>query len=148
MWGPGIRLPHTNKVHSINGARYRQRRLTPNDALAASVLKAVRPLEAQESAAKSVPLTGTWCFLQSRSGDEKVFIVCLFVCLFACFHKYRRVNTGGRVVVKALCYKPVRDPMRWMNSFSICLILPAALGPGVHSVSYRNEYQIHKNNIF
>jgi hypothetical protein len=30
--------------------------------------------------------------------------------------------------------------------FSIYLILPAALGPGVHSASNRNEYQKHKSN--
>jgi hypothetical protein len=30
--------------------------------------------------------------------------------------------------------------------FSICLILPAALEPGVYSASNRNEYQKHKNN--
>jgi hypothetical protein len=28
---------------------------------------------------------------------------------------------------------------------SIYLFLPAALGPGVHSASNRNEYQKHKN---
>jgi hypothetical protein len=34
-----------------------------------------------------------------------------------------------------------------MNNFSsIYLILPAALGPGVYSVSNRNEYQ-KKNNV-
>jgi hypothetical protein len=31
--------------------------------------------------------------------------------------------------------------------FSIYLILPAALGPGVDSASKRNEYQKQKNNI-
>jgi hypothetical protein len=31
--------------------------------------------------------------------------------------------------------------------FSIYLILPAALGPGVHSASNRNEYQKQKNNV-
>jgi hypothetical protein len=31
--------------------------------------------------------------------------------------------------------------------FSICLILPAALGPGVYSASNRNEYQKQKNNV-
>jgi hypothetical protein len=31
--------------------------------------------------------------------------------------------------------------------FSIYLILPAALGPGVHSAYNRNEYQKQKNNI-
>jgi hypothetical protein len=35
-----------------------------------------------------------------------------------------------------------------VNEFvSIYLILPAALGPGVHSASNRNEYQKHKNNV-
>jgi hypothetical protein len=36
--------------------------------------------------------------------------------------------------------------MKRMN-FSISLILPAALGPGVHSASNRNEYQKQENNI-
>jgi hypothetical protein len=40
----------------------------------------------------------------------------------------------------------VRHPMRWIN-FSICLILPTALGPGVYSASNRNEYQKQKNNV-
>jgi hypothetical protein len=31
--------------------------------------------------------------------------------------------------------------------FSIYLILKAALGPGVHSASNRNEYQKQKNNV-
>jgi hypothetical protein len=31
--------------------------------------------------------------------------------------------------------------------FSICLILPAALGPRVYSASNRNEYQKQKNNV-
>jgi hypothetical protein len=31
--------------------------------------------------------------------------------------------------------------------FSIYLILPAALGPGVHSASDRNEYQKQKNHV-
>jgi hypothetical protein len=39
----------------------------------------------------------------------------------------------------------VRDPMRWISS--IYLILPAALGPEVHSAFNRNEYQKHTNNI-
>jgi hypothetical protein len=34
----------------------------------------------------------------------------------------------------------VRDPMT-LIFFSIYLILPAALGPGVHSAFNRNEYQ-------
>jgi hypothetical protein len=35
-----------------------------------------------------------------------------------------------------------------MNEFfSVYLILPAALGPEVHSASNRNEYQEQKNNV-
>jgi hypothetical protein len=35
-----------------------------------------------------------------------------------------------------------------MNEFfSIYLILPTALGPGIYSVHNRNEYQQQKNNI-
>jgi hypothetical protein len=50
-------------------------------------------------------------------------------------------------VVKALCYKPeghgfIPDEV----NFLIYLIVPAALGPGVYSASFRNEYQKHKNN--
>jgi hypothetical protein len=32
-------------------------------------------------------------------------------------------------------------------SFSIDLIIPAALGPGVYSASNINEYQKQKNNV-
>jgi hypothetical protein len=41
----------------------------------------------------------------------------------------------------------VPDPMRLIN-FSIYVILPATLDPGVHSASNINEYQKQKNNIF
>jgi hypothetical protein len=34
-----------------------------------------------------------------------------------------------------------------VNEFSIYLILQAALGPGVYSVSNRNEYQKQNNNV-
>jgi hypothetical protein len=54
------------------------------------------------------------------------------------------------ILVKALCYKlEGRDfETRWGKyNFSIYLILPAALGPGVHSASNRNEYQKQKNNV-
>jgi hypothetical protein len=34
-----------------------------------------------------------------------------------------------------------------MNLFSIYIILPAAIGPVVHSGSNRNEYQKQKNNF-
>jgi hypothetical protein len=36
--------------------------------------------------------------------------------------------------------------MRWPN-FSIYLSVLAALGPGIYSVSNRNEYQKHKDNV-
>jgi hypothetical protein len=36
----------------------------------------------------------------------------------------------------------------WVTDFfSIYLILPAALGPGIYSVSNRNEYQKHKKTV-
>jgi hypothetical protein len=56
----------------------------------------------------------------------------------------------GSVVVKALCYKSEGRgfDFQWDERiFSICLILPAALGPGVHSASNRNEYEKQKNNV-
>jgi hypothetical protein len=34
-----------------------------------------------------------------------------------------------------------------VNGFSIDLILPAVLGPGVYSASNRNEYQKERNNL-
>jgi hypothetical protein len=52
--------------------------------------------------------------------------------------------------VKALCYKPQGRGFetRWGERiFSIYLIFPATLGPGVYSVSNRNEYQKHKNHV-
>jgi hypothetical protein len=61
------------------------------------------------------------------------------------------VDFGARgcVVVEALCYKPegrgVESRRGNWNFFSIYLILPAALGPGVYSASNRNEYQKRKN---
>jgi hypothetical protein len=48
------------------------------------------------------------------------------------------------VVVKPLCYKPESrgfETRRGELIFSIYLILPAALVPGVYSASNRNEYQ-------
>jgi hypothetical protein len=49
-----------------------------------------------------------------------------------------RINTAtiGVVGGGTLCYKPLTS-----LDFSIYLILPAALGPGVDSASNRNEYQ-------
>jgi hypothetical protein len=54
-------------------------------------------------------------------------------------------------VVKALCYKPEGCGFETRLDyliFSMYLILPAALGPGVYSASNRNEYQKQKNNVF
>jgi hypothetical protein len=56
------------------------------------------------------------------------------------------------VMVKALCSTSwevaVSRPDEVNDFFSIYLILPAALGPGVFSASNRNEYQKQKNNVF
>jgi hypothetical protein len=50
-------------------------------------------------------------------------------------------------VVKALCYKVAGSRSDEMNEcFSIYLILPAALGPGVYSDSNRNGYRKQKNS--
>jgi hypothetical protein len=56
----------------------------------------------------------------------------------------------GSLVVEALCYKAEGrgfQTLRGEEFFSIYLILPAALGPGVHSASNRNEYQKERNNV-
>jgi hypothetical protein len=58
------------------------------------------------------------------------------------------VGAGGGAVVKALRYKPEGRGFEtqldeWI--FSIYLILPAALGPGVYYASNGNEYQKQKN---
>jgi hypothetical protein len=63
----------------------------------------------------------------------------------------RVLTTGaGSVVVKILCYKPESRGFKpqwgeWISS--IYLIFLAALGPGGHSASNRNEYQKQKNNV-
>jgi hypothetical protein len=52
-------------------------------------------------------------------------------------------------VVKALCYKLEGRGLETRCGeciFSVYLILPAALGPGVYSASNINEYQKRKNN--
>jgi hypothetical protein len=60
-------------------------------------------------------------------------------------------DNAGRVV-KALCYDYKPEGRGFENRggkliFSMYLILPAALGPGVYSASNRNEYQKEKNNV-
>jgi hypothetical protein len=54
----------------------------------------------------------------------------------------------GSVLIKALCYKLEGHGLKtqWRERiFSIYLIFPAALGPGVYPASNRNEYQKQKN---
>jgi hypothetical protein len=53
-------------------------------------------------------------------------------------------------MVKALYYKLEGrgfEPHEVNELFSVYLILPAALGPGVHSASNRNEYKKQRNNV-
>jgi hypothetical protein len=58
---------------------------------------------------------------------------------------------SGTVVVRALCYKPGGRGFETRRSeliFSIYLIIPVALGPGVHSDSNRKEYEKQKKKCF
>jgi hypothetical protein len=60
------------------------------------------------------------------------------------------MTARGNVVFEALGYKPEvagSRPDEVKEFFSIYLILPAALGPGVYSASNRNAYQKQKNNV-
>jgi hypothetical protein len=53
-------------------------------------------------------------------------------------------------MVKALFYKPEGrglENRRGECFFLIYLNLPAALGPGIHSTSNRNEYHKQKSNV-
>jgi hypothetical protein len=79
------------------------------------------------------------------------FFVCCHRELSYIFCSLRdNIGTRGNLVVKALCYKPEGHGFktrRGVYNFSIYLILPAALDPGVHSACNRNEYQKHKNNV-
>jgi hypothetical protein len=45
--------------------------------------------------------------------------------------------------VLTTCFGPYIRP----SSGEFYLILPAALGPGIHSASNRNEYQEQRNNV-
>jgi hypothetical protein len=60
---------------------------------------------------------------------------------------------GGHAVekmVETLYHKPEGRGFETPDEsvFSIYLMLPAALGPGVYSSSNRNDYQKHTNNVF
>jgi hypothetical protein len=57
-----------------------------------------------------------------------------------------RLRSGSGILLQAGMLW-VRELMRLMIFFSIYLILPAALGPGVYSASNRDEYQKHENNV-
>jgi hypothetical protein len=65
------------------------------------------------------------------------------------YRKRRVPQKGCSIVVTALRYKPevcwFRDQMN--SFFSIYLILPAALGPGLCSDFNRNEYQKQKKDV-
>jgi hypothetical protein len=53
-------------------------------------------------------------------------------------------------MIEALYYKPEGHGFETRLSeliFSVYLILPVALGPGVYSASSRNEYQKQKNIV-
>jgi hypothetical protein len=66
---------------------------------------------------------------------------------YCAFYLWPFNGARGSVVVEELCYKPEdrRFKARWCGWISwICLILPAALGTGIHSAPNRNEYQKHK----
>jgi hypothetical protein len=52
------------------------------------------------------------------------------------------LGARGNVVVETLCYKP--EGRGFDLIFSVYLILPTALGPGVYSASSTNDYQKHK----
>jgi hypothetical protein len=57
----------------------------------------------------------------------------------------------GSGVVKALCYEMEGrgfETRQCEQIFSVHVILPAALGPGVYSASNRNKYQKHKYSVF
>jgi hypothetical protein len=69
--------------------------------------------------------------------------------VFVIIMTHIRIKGPGSVVVKALCYKPEGREFqtRLGEWFSMYLILPAALDPGVYSASNRNEYQKQKKKI-
>jgi hypothetical protein len=52
-------------------------------------------------------------------------------------------------MIVMICFEKVTGfrPNEVIEFFSVYLILPAALGPGVYSVSNRNEYQKQDKNV-
>jgi hypothetical protein len=58
------------------------------------------------------------------------------------------LSSRGNVVVYSTSRKVAGSRSDEMKEFfSLCLILPAALSPGVYSASNRNKYQKQKNNV-
>jgi hypothetical protein len=60
------------------------------------------------------------------------------------------MGARGSLLVNAICYKSEDRGFETQLGeciFSIYLIFPAALGPGVYSASNSNEYQKQKNNV-
>jgi hypothetical protein len=51
----------------------------------------------------------------------------------------------AQIKISVTSWKVAGSRPNEVNFFNL-LILPAVLGPGVHSASNRNEYQKHKNN--
>jgi hypothetical protein len=77
---------------------------------------------------------------QNRQNYAAVFWDVTLGCLGAC----------GSTVGEALCHKPEGRgfEIHWgKRIFSIHVILPVVLSPGVYSASNRNEYQKQKNNV-
>jgi hypothetical protein len=58
-------------------------------------------------------------------------------------------GTGGSIEVEALCYKLEGRGFETQRAefFPIYLLLPAALGPVVHSASNRNDYHKQKKHV-
>jgi hypothetical protein len=84
--------------------------------------------------------------------QRTVFIIIIIIIIIIIYIIiYLFSATSWRVAVKALRYKldGRRFESRWGEWLSwICLILLAALGPGLYSASNRNEYQKQKINVF
>jgi hypothetical protein len=65
-----------------------------------------------------------------------------------CMVNGANIRVRGSVVVEALCCKLEGCSFETQEGnfiLSICLILPAKLGPGIYLASNRNEYQKQKS---
>jgi hypothetical protein len=113
-----------------------------------------------------VQLASLWLYLfrtcSCEQNETRVTCLCLFItCWTTCVRIglctkyvkrlciYRYTNAGARrsALVKALCCKPQGRGFetRWGEwKFSVYIILPAPLNPGVYSACDRNEYHKQK----